>query len=69
MRVRIGTGKVSRIFTNGLEAPAQEIAGLHKQRRAIELFLRWVRQTLKITRFLGTSGNAARLQIAVSRGC
>jgi IS4 transposase len=29
------------------------------------LFFRWVKQTLKITRFLGTSENAVRIQIAV----
>ena len=33
---------------------------------AIELFFRWVKQTLKITRFLGTSENAVRIQIAVA---
>jgi IS4 transposase len=33
---------------------------------AIELFFRWVKQTLKITRFLGTSENAVRIQVAVA---
>ena len=66
VQVRIDTGKVLRILTNDLEAPAQEIASLYKRRWAIELFFRWVKQTLKITRFLGTSGNAVRLQIAVA---
>ncbi len=33
---------------------------------AIELFFRWVKQNLKITRFLGTSENAVRTQIAVA---
>jgi transposase len=46
--------------------PAQEIAGLYKRRWAIELFFRWVKQTLKIRRFLGTSQNAVRIQIAVA---
>ena len=35
------------------------------QRRA-ELFFRWVKQTLKISRFLGTSENAVRIQVAVA---
>jgi IS4 transposase len=30
------------------------------------LFFRWVKQTLRITRFLGTSDNAVRIQIAVA---
>ena len=66
VRVRIDTGKVLRILTNDLDAPAQEIADLYKRRWAIELFFRWVKQTLKITRFLGTSENAVRIQIAVA---
>ena len=49
-----------------LDASAQEIADLYKRRWAIELFFRWVKQTLKITRFLGTSENAVRIQIAVA---
>ena len=66
VRVRLDTGKVIRILTNDLDAPAQQIADLYKRRWAIELFFRWVKQTLKITRFLGTSENAVRIQIAVA---
>jgi hypothetical protein len=66
VQVTIETGRVLRIVTNDLDAPAQTIADLYKRRWAIELFFRWVKQTLKITRFLGTSGNAIRIQIAVA---
>jgi hypothetical protein len=66
VRVRIPTGKILRILTNDLDAPAQEIADLYKLRWAIELFFRWVKQTLKIKQFLGTSENAVRIQIAVA---
>jgi hypothetical protein len=66
IRVVIQTGKVLRIFTNDLTANAQEIADLYKRRWAIELFFRWVKQTLKIGHFLGTSENAVRIQIAVA---
>jgi hypothetical protein len=66
VRVVIETGKVLRIFTNDLAASAQEIADLYKRRWAIELFFRWVKQTLKISHFLGTSENAVRIQIAVA---
>jgi DDE family transposase/uncharacterized protein DUF4372 len=66
VQVTIETGKVLRILTNDLDAPAQTIADLYKRRWAIELFFRWVKQTLKITRFLGTSENAIRIQIAVA---
>jgi IS4 transposase len=66
VRVVIETGKVLRIFTNDLTASATEIADLYKRRWAIELFFRWVKQTLKIGHFLGTSENAVRIQIAVA---
>jgi hypothetical protein len=66
VRVRIDTGKVLHIVSNDLEAPAQEIADLYKRRWDIELFFRWVKQTLKIRRFLGTTLNAIRTQIAAA---
>ncbi len=66
VRVKIDSGAILRILTNDLTAPASKIADLYKQRWAIELFFRWVKQTLKITRFLGTSENAVRIQIAVA---
>lgn len=66
IRVRIETGKVLRILCNDLDASAQEIADLYKRRWAIELFFRWIKQTLKIRHFLGTSENAVRIQIAVA---
>jgi IS4 transposase len=66
VRVVIETGKKLRIFTNNLTASATEIADLYKRRWAIELFFRWVKQTLKIGHFLGTSENAVRIQIAVA---
>ena len=66
LRVRTETGKILRILCNDLDATAQEIADLYKQRWQIELFFRWIKQTLKITRFLGVSENALRIQIAVA---
>jgi hypothetical protein len=64
--VMTDTGKTLRILSNDIDAPAKEIADLYKRRWAIELFFRWIKQTLKITRFLGTSQNAVRIQIAVA---
>lgn len=66
VRVKIATGKVLRILCNDLDATAQEIADLYKRRWTIELFFRWVKQTLRIRHFLGTSENAVRIQIAVA---
>jgi len=60
------TGKRLRILTNDLDAPAQEIADLYKRRWQIELFFRLMKQTLRITHFIGRSENAVRTQIAVA---
>jgi len=66
LQVRIDSGKILRIMTNDLTVSAQVIADLYKRRWAIELFFRWIKQTLKITRFLGTSENAIRIQVAIA---
>ena len=66
VRIATETGKVLRILSNDLDASAQEIADLYRRRWAIELFFRWVKQTLKITRFIGNSENAVRIQIAIA---
>jgi IS4 transposase len=66
LRVRTETGKILRIVTNDLDAPAAEIAELYKRRWQIELFFRWVKHSLKISHFYGTSENAVRIQIAVA---
>lgn len=66
VRVKTDTGKVLRILCNDLDASARQIAELYKRRWAIELFFRWIKQTLRIRHFLGTSENAVRIQIAVA---
>ena len=64
--VRTGTGETLRLMTNDLDASAQEIADLYKRRWRIELFFRLMKQTLRITKFVGRSENAVRIQIAVA---
>ena len=66
VRVTTDKGKVLRILSNDLDASASEIADLYKRRWAIELFFRWVKQTLRIGRFLGTTENAVAIQIAAA---
>ena len=61
--VRIDSGKEITLLSNDLDAPAADIAALYKQRWQIELFFKWIKQNLKIRRFLGTSENAVRIQI------
>jgi hypothetical protein len=59
-------GRTLRLVTNDLDAPAEHIGALYKARWQVELFFRWIKQHLKIKRFLGTSENAVRIQIAVA---
>jgi transposase len=66
LRVRIANGTVLRILSNDLDLPAHKIADLYKRRWQIELFFRWVKQTLKIRHFLGRSENAVRIQVAIA---
>ena len=47
-------------------ARPQRIAELYKARWQIELFFKWIKQNLKIKRFLGTSENAVTLQIVTA---
>jgi putative transposase len=56
-------GRLLTILSNDLERPAAEIAELYRKRWQIELLFRWIKQHLKIRRFLGRSENAIRLQI------
>ena len=63
IEVCISTGKTIRVVTNDLEAPAEEIADLYKSRWQIELLFKWIKQNLRIRRFLGTTENAVRIQI------
>jgi hypothetical protein len=66
IHVVLDTGKTLRLVSNDLDAPAERIAELYKMRWQIELFFRWAKQTLKIRKFLGTSENAIRVQLAVA---
>jgi hypothetical protein len=56
------TGKTLVFLTNNTALPALTIAALYKSRWQIELFL-WIKQHLRIKRFLATSENAVRTQI------
>ncbi len=56
-------GKSFTVLTNDLERPAVEIAQAYKSRWQIELLFRWLKQHLKLRKFLGTNENAIKLQI------
>ena len=57
------TGKTLVFLTNNTTLPALIIAALYKSRWQVELFFKWIKQHLRIKRFLGTSENAVKTQI------
>lgn len=63
--------EVLDFLTNNFQLPAMTIAESYRNRWNIELFFRWIKQHLYVTRFYGTSANAESIQIyvAVSAYC
>jgi transposase len=57
------TGKTLVFLTNNMTLPALTIAALYKSRWQVELFFKWIKQHLRIKRFLGNSENAVKTQI------
>jgi putative transposase len=57
------------LATNDLRSSALKIAEHYQQRWGIELFFKWIKQHLKIKKFLGKSLNAVRIQILVALIC
>ena len=51
------------LLTNDLERSAVDIGALYKSRWQIELLFRWMKQHLKIRKFLANNDNAIRLQL------
>jgi len=62
----IETGKTLVFLTNQWQLPALTIATLYRSRWQVELFFRWIKQHLRITRFFGTSENAVKTQIWIA---
>jgi hypothetical protein len=57
------SGKTLVFLTNNTTLPPLMIAALYKNRWQVELFFKWIKQHLRIKRFLGTSENAVKTQI------
>ena len=52
--------------TNNTTWVAQTIADIYKSRWQIELFFKWIKQHLKVKRFVGRSKNAVMTQLWVA---
>jgi len=63
VRFKDATGKTLIFLTNNTALPAPVIAQLYKNRWQVELFFKWIKQHLRIKKFLGNSENAVKTQI------
>jgi len=64
VRFKDPNSKKTLVFlTNNTVLPPLAIATLYKNRWQVELFFKWIKQHLRIKRFLGTSENAVKTQI------
>ena len=57
------SGKTLILLTNNFALPPLTIAALYKNRWQVELFFKWIKQHLRIKKFLGNSENAVKTQI------
>jgi hypothetical protein len=55
--------KTLLFLTNNTVLPPLTVAALYKSRWQVELFFKWIKQHLRIKKFLGTSENAVKTQI------
>ena len=62
----IKKNKKLTFLTNNFSLPAALIAKLYKYRWQREIFFKWIKQNLRITKFYGTSQNAVETQIWIA---
>ena len=60
------TGRRYIFLTNNFMLAANTIAQIYKSRWQVELFFKWIKQNLKIKRFIGTTRNAVMTQIWIA---
>jgi len=68
-RIKYFDAEKSRSFvflTNQFILPAQTVAELYRYRWRVEIFFKWIKQHLRIKKFLGTSENAVKTQIWIA---
>ena len=66
IRYRDPEGRRLVFLTNHLSLPALTICALYKSRWQVELFFKWIKQHLRIKRFLGNSENAVKTQVWIA---
>ena len=60
------TGKRLLFITNNTALPALSICARYKARWQVELFIRWIKQHLRVKAFFGTTENAVKSQIWIA---
>ena len=60
------TGKRLTFLTNNFALKPELIGELYRQRWQVELFFKWIKQHLRIKKFLGNSENAVKTQIWIA---
>jgi len=55
-----------QIITNNFKLSAEEIVSLYKRRWEIELFFKWIKQNLKVKKFISENENAIKIQIIMA---
>jgi putative transposase len=63
VKLRRDQGGTITLITNDIKRSAVEIATLYKIRWQIELLFRWIKQHLRIRKFLGNNQNAIQIQV------
>lgn len=56
-------GEAVTFITNMFDIPASDIIKIYKYRWEIELFFKWIKQNLRIKKFIGYNENAIKIQI------
>jgi hypothetical protein len=64
--VDVPSGRRFRLLTNDFTLNALSVPQLYHRRWQIELFFKWIKQHLRIRRFLGQSPNAVKTQIWIA---
>ena len=60
------TGRRFRFVTNDFRLSAETIANLYRRRWQVELFFKWIKQHLRLRRFVGNTPNAVKTQIWIA---
>lgn len=60
------TGRRFRFVTNDFHLPALTVTELYRRRWQVELFFKWIKQHLRLRRFVGHTPNAVKTQIWIA---